>query len=98
MKANDIYVIAKSWIEKEHENSAVDWIKLMAEDLERKITYENNVIFNNRKKETLEEAAERILNLSELDGFRDFHLRQDLYTAFICGVKYEQKKNFNYEK
>ncbi len=50
------------------------------------------------KQETLEEAAERILNLSELDGFRDFHLRQDLYTAFICGVKYEQKKNFNYEK
>lgn len=40
MKAEDIYFIAKSWIEKDHENSAVDWIKLMADDLHRRFNYE----------------------------------------------------------
>ena len=50
------------------------------------------------KQETLEEAAERILNLSELDGFRDYHYKQELYTAFIVGIKYQQKRSYNEEE
>jgi len=43
------------------------------------------------KKETLEEVAERLLNLNELDSFRDYHYKQNLYNAFIVGIKYQQE-------
>ncbi|OQY72826.1 MAG: hypothetical protein B6D44_09075 [Ignavibacteriales bacterium UTCHB2] len=41
MTEQDIYQIAKAWIDKDHENSSVDWVKLMANDLARRIQYEN---------------------------------------------------------
>lgn len=34
----DIYHIAKSWLEKDHDDSSVDWVKLMADDLHRRIS------------------------------------------------------------
>lgn len=40
MTAEDIYIIAKAWLEKDHEDSEVDWVKLMANDLHRRFTYE----------------------------------------------------------
>ena len=39
MTENDIYIIAKAWIEKDHESNAVDYIKLMAADLYRRIDF-----------------------------------------------------------
>lgn len=39
----DIYRIAKAWIDKDHENSSVDWIKLMADDLARRIRNEREM-------------------------------------------------------
>jgi hypothetical protein len=47
--------------------------------------------------ETLEEAAERLLNLNELDSFRDYHYKQDLYNAFIIGIKYQQERSYSEE-
>jgi len=44
------------------------------------------------KQETLEEAAERLLNFNELDSFRDFHYKQELYNTFIIGIKYQQEQ------
>lgn len=42
MNSETIYLIAKDWIKKEHENSNVDWVKLMADDLSRRFDYELN--------------------------------------------------------
>jgi hypothetical protein len=50
------------------------------------------------KQETLEEVAERLLNLNELDSFRDYHYKQDLYNAFIIGIKYQQKISYSEEE
>jgi len=50
------------------------------------------------KQETLEEVAERLLNLNELDSFRDYHYKQDLYNAFIIGIKYQQKHSYSEEE
>ena len=50
-----------------------------------------------KNKETLEEVAERLLNFNELDSFRDYHYKQDLYNAFIVGIKYLQKNTYNEE-
>jgi hypothetical protein len=49
------------------------------------------------KQETLEEVAERLLNLNELDSFRDYHYKQELYNAFIVGIKYQQKIGYSEE-
>jgi hypothetical protein len=43
------------------------------------------------KQETLEEAAERLLNLNELDKFRDFHYIQELKNTFKLGAKWQQQ-------
>jgi hypothetical protein len=50
------------------------------------------------KQETLEEVAERLLNLNELDSFRDYHYKQDLYNAFIIGIKYQQERSYSEEE
>jgi hypothetical protein len=44
MTEQDIYQISKAWIEKDHENSAVDWIKLMAADLHRRFEYQKELV------------------------------------------------------
>jgi len=49
-------------------------------------------------KETLEEVAERLLNLNELDNFRDYHYKQDLYNAFMIGIKYQQETSYSEEE
>ena len=46
--------------------------------------------------ETIEEAGERLLNLNELDSFRDYHYIQELQSAFNQGVKWH-KDNSNVE-
>jgi hypothetical protein len=50
-----------------------------------------------RTQETLEEVAERLLNLNELDSFRDYHYKQELYNAFIVGIKYQQERSYSDE-
>lgn len=47
MDKEKIYTIAKAWIEKDHENSAVDWVKLMADDLSRRFDSELEQVKNN---------------------------------------------------
>ena len=46
MTEQDIYIIAKEWIGKDHEDSAVDWVKLMAADLSRRFEYEKSKLKN----------------------------------------------------
>ncbi len=41
MTEETIYQIAKAWIDKDHPNSSIDWVKLMANDLSRRIQNEN---------------------------------------------------------
>jgi hypothetical protein len=45
------------------------------------------------EKETLEEVAERLLNLNELDSFRDYHYKQELQNAFKFGTKWQQEQD-----
>lgn len=39
-----------------------------------------------------------LLNLNELDSFRDYHYKQELYNAFIVGIKYQQKISYSEEE
>jgi hypothetical protein len=35
--------------------------------------------------------------LNELDNFRDYHYKEDLYNAFIVGIKYQQERSYSEE-
>ena len=50
-----------------------------------------------KQNETLKEVAERLLNLNELDSFRDYHYKQELYNAFIVGIKHQQERSYSEE-
>lgn len=53
MTENDIYIIAKAWIEKDHESNAVDWVALMAADLYRRIDFHTQQKAEAQQQETL---------------------------------------------
>lgn len=54
MNRDDIYIIAKAWLDKDHENSSVDWIALMADDLARRLMSTPSIsYFVNRTKQRL---------------------------------------------
>jgi hypothetical protein len=63
MTEQDIYQIAKAWIEKDHENSSIDWVKLMANDLARRIQIEN---------EAYKECLERFVPIEYWDKASEF--------------------------
>jgi hypothetical protein len=60
MTEQDIYIIAKAWIEKDHEDSAVDWVKLMANDLSRRFEYEKSQLKNHGGIGDVSERVQRI--------------------------------------
>ena len=63
MTEQDIYQIAKSWVDKDHENSSIDWVKLMANDLARRIQVEN---------EAYKECLERFVPIENWDEASEF--------------------------
>jgi hypothetical protein len=50
-----------------------------------------------RTQETLKEACARLLNFNDLDSFRDHFHKQELYIAFIVGIKYQQERSYSEE-
>lgn len=84
------YKICKSWIEKDHENSSVDWVKLMTDDLFRR--YGDSIIAQSLQKESSPSNYHEVYNMvSELRKVFKSKTEDAYYSGYLDALQKESK-------